>query len=157
MEVGGVGWLGWASHSLTTSKIPDLNELPNQADKLRHKKSGLLLQSQGFTAQLTACTIYNLQHHINKTYYYQTHRYCKDGRDYVRVRNIGDRRTEAGVTITNGTINYLGSQSVIVAARAAAWRDNKTTIQRGRAGQRTLDTASSQFRLGKYLSCCSSI
>ena len=48
------------------------------------------------------------------------------------MRNIGDRRTEAGVTITNGTINYLGSQSVIVAARAAAWRDNKTTIQRGR-------------------------
>ena len=68
MEVGGVGWLGWASHSSTTSKIPDLNELPNQADKLRHKKSGLLLQSQGFTAQLTACTIYNLQHHTNKTY-----------------------------------------------------------------------------------------
>ena len=72
-------------------------------------------------------------------------------KDYIRVRNTGGRRTEAGVTITNGTINYLGSQSVIVAARAAAWRDNKTTV-RGH-----LTPASSQFCLGKYLSCCSSI
>ena len=154
LEVGGwrCWWLvGWASHSLTTSKIPDLNELPNQADKLSYKTSGLLLQSQGFFAQLTACTISNLQHHINKTS--ETHRQCRNWRDYIRVRNTGGSRTEAGGTITNGTINYLGSQSVIVAAE----QQPGETIRQQYSEAGTLDTASSQFCLGKYLSCCSSI